>query len=1049
MDTEILVIGGGATGTGVAWDAALRGFQVVLVERRDLTHGTTGRYHGLLHSGGRYAVKDAHGALECIAENRILRQTHAHCIEDTSGFFIVTPEDESEYPDTFKAACDTVGIPCTEIPVAEALRREPLLNPHISRVFEVPDGSADSFLATHATVQAARQAGARILTYHEVVDLLVTGSEGERHVVGALVRNQVTGEEFPIHAAMTINGAGAWSGKIAAMAGIEVRIMPSKGTMVAMNHRLVHTVVNRCKSPADGDIIVPSHTVCVIGTTSVTVTDPDLLRIETWEVEKMLEEGDKIVPGFSRARLLRAWAGVRPLFQETYTGTGGRDVTRKLTLLDHKEREGVGGLLTITGGKWTTFRLMAEATVDKASDYLGQRGPCITATTPVPGAGHGAYWLGHRLYEVERDRLQGALICECELVTEAMIRNAAHNNPVVTLDDLRRDVRLGKGPCQGGFCTYRAVGILHEMEQWQSQATESEWQVADLHSPGHQPAANGKQLTAGKRQPTANADVKPRPRIDNPNLLLRDFLQERWKGLVPILWGRQLKQERLDELIYLSLMNADHLPDRDLASPMSEFYLLDVSEETIDSSQSSLSSGQLSLFSNQSSVTGEQSTSKSDLPLEQSQSRTFANAPTLLIIGAGLTGLTAAYVAAKAKLKVNVVAQGWGAHHWTSGTVDLLGYVPGEPDEAVPRPFAALAKLTAERPGHPYSLLGRDQLKENLDVFAAITAEIGLPYVGAANEGENMWLPSAVGAARPTYLAPQGQAAGDLGRPEPMLIVGFQGMRDFYPYLIAENLSRQGMAARAAMLPLGLVTDRHDFSTIHLAEGFEDEERLALIAARLKEWLRPGERIGLPAIAGIDKHPAVLAELERQTGTAVFEIPTLPPSVPGIRLFKRLRRHLLQMGVRVDAGMKVSGAQVSGNGDDAAVASVQIESSARPYKQRADHFLLATGGILGGGFSSDRNGRVWEVIFDLPLNAPQKRSHWFHRNFLNREGHPVFAAGVIVDKNFRPLNPAGERLFSNLSAAGNLLAHSDSLQERSMEGVAIGTAIGAVKRMIA
>ncbi|MGB5048330.1 MAG: FAD-dependent oxidoreductase, partial [Caldilineaceae bacterium] len=135
LSTEILVIGGGATGTGVAWDAALRGFRTILVEKRDLTHGTTGRYHGLLHSGARYVVKDPHSAEECIAENRVLRRTHTHCIEDTGGFFVVTPEDEGDYPDRFVAACRETGVPCQEIPVAEALRREPLLNPRISRVF--------------------------------------------------------------------------------------------------------------------------------------------------------------------------------------------------------------------------------------------------------------------------------------------------------------------------------------------------------------------------------------------------------------------------------------------------------------------------------------------------------------------------------------------------------------------------------------------------------------------------------------------------------------------------------------------------------------------------------------------------------------------------------------------------------------------------------------------------------------------------------------------------------------------------------------------------
>lgn len=577
LQTEVLVIGGGATGTGVAWDAALRGFKTILVERRDLTHGTSGRYHGLLHSGGRYAVKDPHGAEECIRENQILRKTHAHCIEDTSGFFVVTPEDEGDdFPERFVAGCAAVGIPCSEISVAEALRREPLLNPRISRVFEVPDGSSDSFLAAHATANAARDAGARILTYHEVFDLIMDNSNGSQRVAGAKVRNVATGEELTIHADMVVNAAGAWTGKLAAMAGVEVVILPSKGTMVAMNHRLVNTVINRCKMPSDGDILVPSHTVCVIGTTSVTVPDPEPLRIEPWEVQKMLDEGDKMVPGFSKARVLRAWAGVRPLFQETYTG-GGRDVTRKLALLDHKEREGIEGLLTITGGKWTTFRLMAEATVDTICTHLGTQRPCTTATTAVPGAEQGNYWVGHRLHEIEETKWQGDLICECELVTRTMVENAIQRNPALTLDDLRRDVRLGMGPCQGGFCTYRAVGVLHEMDtagKWQHDMIDDEsdtarWDTAFLQSPGHNLETD--QTTGDEARISAES-----PTVFNPNLLLRDFLQERWKGVTPILWGRQLKQERLDELIYLSLMNVDHLPDDELASPVTEFYNFDM-----------------------------------------------------------------------------------------------------------------------------------------------------------------------------------------------------------------------------------------------------------------------------------------------------------------------------------------------------------------------------------------------------------------------------------------------------------------------------------------
>ena len=565
LQTEILVIGGGSTGTGVAWDAALRGFSVVLVEKRDLTHGTTGRYHGLLHSGGRYVVKDPRSAEECIQENRILRQTHTHCIEDTGGFFVVTPEDEGDYPDRFVAACAKVGIPYAELSISAARKQEPLLNPAISRVFQVPDAAADSFLATHATAQAARQAGATLLVYHETVNLLTQGSEGDRRVVGATVRDMTTGEEVTIHADMVINASGAWAGKIAHLAGVEVKIIPGKGVMVAMNHRIVNTVLNRCKMPADGDIIVPIHTVAVIGTTDEKVSDPERLTIEPWEVALMLEEGEKLIPGISQARVLRAWAGVRPLYQEGFVGES-RDATRALTLLDHRQRDGVSGFLTITGGKWTTFRLMAETTVDKACEQLGTRRPCTTAITPVPGIAQGHYWLGHRLHEVEEDHLQSELVCECELVTRGMVERAVQHNPTVTLDDLRRDVRLGMGPCQGGFCTYRAACILHALSRQSAKPAttgneqqNAQWDAAYLQSPSQNPHL-------APDEPVTNI-----PAFD-ANLLLRDFLQERWKGLTPILWGQQLKQERLDELIYLSVLNADHLPDDGASSPLSDFY---------------------------------------------------------------------------------------------------------------------------------------------------------------------------------------------------------------------------------------------------------------------------------------------------------------------------------------------------------------------------------------------------------------------------------------------------------------------------------------------
>jgi glycerol-3-phosphate dehydrogenase len=519
VQTEVLVIGGGATGAGVIRDLAMRGFDAILVEKRDLTHGTTGRYHGLLHSGGRYVVKDPQAAVECIEENRVLRRIMPHCIEDTGGFFVLTPWDDPDYVPRFVEGCRQAEIPVEEVSIREMLAEEPLLNPDISACFRVPDGAADSFLATEANTESARLHGAQIWTYHEVEEVL---REGKR-VVGARCHDLVKDEQVWVSADLVVNASGAWAGKIAGTAGVRVEILPGKGTMVAMNHRVVNTVVNRCKLPSDGDIVVPIQTVAVIGTTDEKVEDPERFAIEPWEIRLLLDEGEKLVPGFKDFRILRAWAGVRPLYQESPQSTDTRDVTRAYALLDHQSRDGVAGFITITGGKWTTYRQMAEVTVDRVCGQLGVERECRTHLEPLPGSeGASFHWLGARLKRIEDEQSYGELVCECELATRTDVEWAITVGEAKTIDDIRRDVRLGMGPCQGGFCTYRATGILHELRH---------------------------------------------PPVEETNVALRDFLLERWKGLLPILWGQQLRQERLDELIYLSVLNADHLPGPS-ASPL-------------------------------------------------------------------------------------------------------------------------------------------------------------------------------------------------------------------------------------------------------------------------------------------------------------------------------------------------------------------------------------------------------------------------------------------------------------------------------------------------
>jgi len=514
LNTDVLVIGGGATGTGVTWDAALRGFDVTLVERLDLAQGTSGRFHGLLHSGGRYAVKDPDAAAECIAENRVLRKVAADCIEDTGGLFVTTPFDDPEYADVFAKGCHDSGVDCEEIPVAQALSEEPRLNPGISRAFRVPDGNVEVWKMLGAMADGAEQRGSRILTYHEVTEILREGDS----VVGARVHDVRSGEDLEVHARVTINAAGPWSGRIASMAGIEgVRVLPGRGVMVAMNHRLVNTVVNRCGRPSDGDIIVPIRTVSVIGTTDHHVEDPEDRSVPQSEVDLMFEQGERLVPGFRQQRALRVWAGVRPLFEDAKpSDSADRDVTRKHALLDHRQRDSVGGFITITGGKLTTCRLMAEQTVDLACEILGDPRPCQTAVVPLPGNESGEpYKLSTRLQSKEERVRDVQIICECELVSRERLENTLHETGSNVIDDVRRRLRLAMGPCQGGFCIYRTAGIMHELHKLSAEQADTS---------------------------------------------LRDFLQERWRGLSPVLYGDQLRQIRFDEWIYHGVMNIDHLP---------------------------------------------------------------------------------------------------------------------------------------------------------------------------------------------------------------------------------------------------------------------------------------------------------------------------------------------------------------------------------------------------------------------------------------------------------------------------------------------------------
>ena len=526
---DVIVIGGGITGAGTARDCAMRGLSVLLVERYDFTYGATGRNHGLLHSGARYAVTDGESAAECIKENMTLRKIARHCVDETEGLFITLPEDDLDYQDTFVKACHKAGINAEAIDPAEARRMEPAVNPTLIGAVKVPDASVDPFRLTTANVVDARLHGADTLTYHEVVELLVE----QNRCVGVKLRNNHNGEMSEVHADLTINAAGIWGHLVAKQAGITVNMFPAKGALLIFGHRVNNMVINRCRKPANADILVPDDTVCVIGTTSdrVPFEECDHMKVTPEEVDILMREGEKLAPSLATTRILRAYAGVRPLVASD-DDPSGRSISRGIVCLDHESRDGMAGFITITGGKMMTYRMMAEEATDLACKKLGIDKKCETATTPLPGseprndeqyktysyaqkAAEGRH--GTLTSEIKSgDNEDDALVCECEEVTVGEVKYAINQLHVHNLINLRRRTRVGMGTCQGELCACRAACVLGK------ESGDTAKSGADLAS----------------------------------------FINERWKGMQPVAWGDTLNEAQLTATIYQGLCGLNKFVDK-------------------------------------------------------------------------------------------------------------------------------------------------------------------------------------------------------------------------------------------------------------------------------------------------------------------------------------------------------------------------------------------------------------------------------------------------------------------------------------------------------
>jgi len=374
----VLIVGGGATGTGIARDLTLRGLEVLLVERNGLSSGASSRSHGLLHSGARYAEDDRVGAKECLVENRILRSIAGDCIRDTGGLFVQLAGDDAAYFDEKRAACEAIGIEAQLLDGGEARTRVPDLAAEVERAMGVPDGVVYPSRLCAANAADAEAHGATVCPHAPLTDIVVE----EGRVVKAVIGGDVGATVEPDY---VVNAAGAWAGSVASMAGVTAEMAPSRGVMISVEYEGLGPALNRCRDPDDGDIVVPHAAEVVLGTTSVPVPDPDDYEQADWEIETSVRKCAAMLPPVADAPVVRTWWGVRPLYAPDEQTSNRRGISRGFTTLDHAA-DGVDNFASIVGGKLTTYRRMAEALSDLVCEKLGVDAACETAARPLPGA---------------------------------------------------------------------------------------------------------------------------------------------------------------------------------------------------------------------------------------------------------------------------------------------------------------------------------------------------------------------------------------------------------------------------------------------------------------------------------------------------------------------------------------------------------------------------------------------------------------------------------------------------------------------------------------
>ena len=372
---KIVVIGGGATGCGVARDLVLRGYETILVEKGNLGSGTSSRSHGMLQSGARYAVTETSFAAECYRERNIISKIFPKAVNSIGGVFVRLSNDPEDYLEKFIKCCDLAKIPTKEIQVNKLLKKEKELNKDILYACNVPDALIYPPKLFDLFAKEIKGYGGKILSNHTVVSILKVNNIAKSIVVSH------NGIKTNIECDGIINAAGPWSGNVAKLINQNVELQLTRGCGIFFESQLVSQAINRCRIPNNNDIMCPSDKVSLWGTTSEIVNDPDTPKTRPDEIHNLLLGAEELFPNIKKCKQFRTWSGVRPLVKPKKFNKN-LPLSRSHLVIDHEET-GLNNFLTICGGALTTHRLMAEDVVNKLGKKFDIDVECSSHVTPL------------------------------------------------------------------------------------------------------------------------------------------------------------------------------------------------------------------------------------------------------------------------------------------------------------------------------------------------------------------------------------------------------------------------------------------------------------------------------------------------------------------------------------------------------------------------------------------------------------------------------------------------------------------------------------------